>query len=287
MCQHVRFWKSSNLYLLFRTSTLTSSPTPSVRLLQKECLPWDFSIFPGQAEGTSTLDPSPWIASNTHTQSCPTLCNPVDYSPPGFSVHGVFQAKMLEWVAMPSSGGIFPIQGSNSHLWCLLPWQVVSLPLHLLGNLMESFIKSAVSVVPWKSLLSFLDCIWASQMLLSYVIHNFTPWDRANDCWESLSLEGRHETCLFSTLTASVQLQKMIAHLKDFFCLSLTHPPTGYELNRSSNFFLLSGNASLSRWCPFSSSLPHLPNGGRKMPLDWQGHFLIDTLNILPAALSF
>ena len=36
-------------------------------------------------------------------QSCPTLCNPMDCSPPGFSVHGILQARLLEWVAMPSS----------------------------------------------------------------------------------------------------------------------------------------------------------------------------------------
>ena len=38
-------------------------------------------------------------------QSCLTPCNPVDYSP-GSSVHGILQAKILEWVAMPSSWGI-------------------------------------------------------------------------------------------------------------------------------------------------------------------------------------
>ena len=32
-------------------------------------------------------------------QSCPTLCNPMNYSLPGFSVHGIFQARILEWVA--------------------------------------------------------------------------------------------------------------------------------------------------------------------------------------------
>ena len=31
------------------------------------------------------------------TQSCPTLCNPIDGSPPGSSVYGVFQARILEW----------------------------------------------------------------------------------------------------------------------------------------------------------------------------------------------
>ena len=37
------------------------------------------------------------------TQSCPTLCDPMDCSPPGSSVHGILQARILEWVAIPSS----------------------------------------------------------------------------------------------------------------------------------------------------------------------------------------
>ena len=37
--------------------------------------------------------------------SCPTLCGPVDCSPPGSSVHGILQATALEWVAMSSSRG--------------------------------------------------------------------------------------------------------------------------------------------------------------------------------------
>ena len=38
-------------------------------------------------------------------QSCPTLCSPMDCRPPGFSVHGILQARTLEWVAMPFSRG--------------------------------------------------------------------------------------------------------------------------------------------------------------------------------------
>ena len=36
------------------------------------------------------------------TQSCPTLCDSMDCSPPGFSIHGIFQAWVLEWVAINS-----------------------------------------------------------------------------------------------------------------------------------------------------------------------------------------
>ena len=38
-------------------------------------------------------------------QLCPTLCDPIDGSPPGSSVHGIFQARILEWVATPFSQG--------------------------------------------------------------------------------------------------------------------------------------------------------------------------------------
>ena len=40
------------------------------------------------------------------TLSCPILCDPKDCSSPGFSVHGILQARILEWIAIPSSRGI-------------------------------------------------------------------------------------------------------------------------------------------------------------------------------------
>ena len=52
-------------------------------------------------------------------QSCPTLCNPMDCSLPGSSIHRILQARILEGVAMPSSKGIFPTQESNSCLFHL------------------------------------------------------------------------------------------------------------------------------------------------------------------------
>ena len=36
-------------------------------------------------------------------QSCPTLSDPLDCSPPGSSAHGIFQARVLEWVAIAFS----------------------------------------------------------------------------------------------------------------------------------------------------------------------------------------
>ena len=38
-------------------------------------------------------------------QSCPTLCDTMDYSPVGCSIHGILQARILEWIAVPSPRG--------------------------------------------------------------------------------------------------------------------------------------------------------------------------------------
>ena len=66
-------------------------------------------------------------------QSCPTLSDLMDYNPPGSSVHGILQARILEWVAMPSSRGSSQSQ-DWSHVSCLLHWQAGSLPLAALGK---------------------------------------------------------------------------------------------------------------------------------------------------------
>ena len=68
--------------------------------------------------------PSPeWVSEVV--QSCPTLCHPVDCSPPGFSVHGILQARILEWVTISFSRGSRPwdqtrishIGGRHFNLW--------------------------------------------------------------------------------------------------------------------------------------------------------------------------
>ena len=57
---------------------------------------------------------SKWVGDQTQaslkvkvlvTQSCPTLCNPMDCNPPGSCVHGILQARILEWVVIPFSRG--------------------------------------------------------------------------------------------------------------------------------------------------------------------------------------
>ena len=42
----------------------------------------------------------------THAQLCSTLYDPMDYSPPGSSVHGILQARILAWLPFPSPGDL-------------------------------------------------------------------------------------------------------------------------------------------------------------------------------------
>ena len=49
------------------------------------------------------LGPAAAATAAKSSQSCPTLCNPTDGSPPGFPVPGILQARILEWVAISFS----------------------------------------------------------------------------------------------------------------------------------------------------------------------------------------
>ena len=81
-------------------------------------------------------------------QTCLTLCNPMDCSPEGSSVHPISQARILEWVAMPS------LRGSNPCPLGLLHWQMGSFPLSHLGSPCLFRKKTAHEKVGGRQLLS-------------------------------------------------------------------------------------------------------------------------------------
>ena len=55
-------------------------------------------------EALSFFPVDPWnMAAAKSLQSCPTLCDPIDSSPPGSPVPGILQARTLEWVAISFS----------------------------------------------------------------------------------------------------------------------------------------------------------------------------------------
>ena len=68
----------------------------------------------------------PQMSACSVALSCLILCNPIDWSPPGSSVQGILQARILEWAATSSSGG--PSQSSDgtcfSYILCISRWAV-------------------------------------------------------------------------------------------------------------------------------------------------------------------
>ena len=75
------------------------------------------------------------------TQSCPTLSDPINCSPPGFSVHGIFQARVLEWGVMLSRLIITFLPRSKRLLisWLQLPSEVILEPKQILLPLFFHF----------------------------------------------------------------------------------------------------------------------------------------------------
>ena len=84
-------------------------------------------------------------------QSCPTLCDPMDCSLPGSSIHGILQARVLEWVPLPSP--IFLIVKPKSTDTCIdssslrtFPPQVVTVPY--VGCQLKNVFISHIHVIP-------------------------------------------------------------------------------------------------------------------------------------------
>ena len=103
-------------------------------------------------------------------QSCPTLCDPVDCSPPGSSVPGILQARTLEWVAMPSSRGssrprdwtwVFCIAGRFFIIWAT--WEA-----HLY---IYPFFFRFFSHINYYRILNIVPC--AIQWILMYYMYMF------------------------------------------------------------------------------------------------------------------
>ena len=88
------FTISSNGWWEPQSKPLGTTVTPALGLIQvaPALLPCSYP----------SLYISVFIYRCVHAQLCPTLCKPMDCNPPGSSVHGILQARILEWIAISS-----------------------------------------------------------------------------------------------------------------------------------------------------------------------------------------
>ena len=103
-------------------SVVSDSVRPHRRQPTRPCCPWD---SPGKNTGVGChflLQCMKVKSESEVTQSCPTLSDPMDCSLPGSSVHGIFQARVLEWGAITFSA---PNTGTYQKTQCLLQTGVI------------------------------------------------------------------------------------------------------------------------------------------------------------------
>ena len=84
--------------------------------------------------------------------SCGQLWDLMNYSPPGSSVHGILQARIWEWVAMPSSKGSSRPK-DWTHISCLLYWELGSLPLTPPGKSFPPQTREQFPIYNWLNLI--------------------------------------------------------------------------------------------------------------------------------------
>ena len=97
------------------------------------CCSWNSPVGLGRIEDLPRLRPIWYVLCCAKLlQLCPTLCDTMDYSPTGYSVHGIFQTRVLEWVAISSSRGSSRLR-DGTHVSCVgRPFSVSDIvPLNL------------------------------------------------------------------------------------------------------------------------------------------------------------
>ena len=95
-------------------------------------------------------------------QSCPTLCDPMDCSLPGSSVHGILQARIIEWATMPSSRGSSQPRDRN---------QV----FHIAGRFFTSWVTREAQTVYISSVYIILLLTFCFRLICSYASPTLTP----------------------------------------------------------------------------------------------------------------
>ena len=124
-------------------------------------------------------------------QSCPTLCDPIDGSPPGFPIPGILQARTLEWVAISFSNAWKWKEKvkSLSHVWLLVtPWTAAYQAPPSMG-----FSGKSTGVG--------CHCLLRYKRIVLYILLNKYKYIKT---WDFLN--RLHELYLFSHLSMNVRL---------------------------------------------------------------------------------
>ena len=147
-------------------------------------------------------------------QLCPTHRNPMDCNLTGSYVHGIFQARILEWVAIFPSGNL-PAQGSNPCLLCLLhciPCRWIVLPLSHWRDLGPPRFSFGLNV-QFQLDPAIRQCVWSlkrrGQMMCRTAMHGdltLLCWGTASKKWDRE--KGRYFSTCKTEVSPGVQVDR-------------------------------------------------------------------------------
>ena len=146
-------------------------------------------------------------------QSCPTLCDSMDHSPPGFSVHRAFQARILEWVTMPFSRG-----SSQPRDWTHVCYICTGRPvLHYYHHLVSLYIHTLILIFKVQELKIFssiprIGQAWETNLEPSWI--NSSKTGACNLQWNTWLPLSKDQN--FVTLWSSLFLIKIPEELNNF-----------------------------------------------------------------------
>ena len=106
--QHISHWIKGSIHIPIQQDFILTQlhlPRPCFQIRSHSQVPGKHELGEGKQYSTRYHLKSHYESESKSevTQSCPTLCDPMDCSPPGFSLHGILQARGLEWVAISFS----------------------------------------------------------------------------------------------------------------------------------------------------------------------------------------
>ena len=218
-------------------------------------------------------------------QLCPTLCNPVDCSPPGPSVHGILQERILEWDVISSFRGYSPPRYWTCVLLCPLNWQAGSL---LVGPTGKTKAKKYSTVIHSLEKLKSMQYKSAIRNVIKFSKTIFQGWFRFTE-----KLGGK----------CRVFIEGLSQHMHQYSsaaqsCLTLCNPmncstpglPVHHQLPKftQTNVHWVCDVIQLSH--PLSSPSPPAPNPSQHQDLfQWvnSSHEVAKVLDFQPQHQSF
>ena len=110
-------WNFDTLFEQLAAYSIGSSSGQKFRWFRLEFSSWE-PWLSGLTSLVSFFSSVKWVVCCLVTKTCPTLCDSVDYSPSGSSVHGIFQARIPKWVAFSFSRGSSQPR-DQTHISCI------------------------------------------------------------------------------------------------------------------------------------------------------------------------